>query len=176
MFERFTATARLSVIAAQELAREMGASHIRVEHVLLAVLEEADDALTARLESVTVSAESIRTALRAHAEFGSEDAKALESIGIDLDAVLTHLDATVGAEALDRTGDRGRRHLPFDKAAKNALKSALKEAAAHRDREIGNEHVLLGALEQGASTIRSLLPEGVTVDRVRSAVLPARAS
>lgn len=48
----------------------------------------------------------------------------------------------------------------------------MKEAVALRDRDIGVAHVLLGVLAQDDSTVRTLLPAGVTVARARGAISP----
>ena len=106
------------------------------------------------------------------AGLGPADAHALKSIGIDLDAVVSQVDAAFGAGALDRKREPARRHLPFDKAAKKALRQSMKEAVALRDRDIGVAHVLLGVLAQDDSTVRTLLPAGVTVARARGAISP----
>lgn len=42
MFERFSKHARLAVVVAQEEARQLRAPEIRVEHLLLGVLSQAE--------------------------------------------------------------------------------------------------------------------------------------
>ncbi|MGB2718284.1 MAG: Clp protease N-terminal domain-containing protein [Rhodococcus sp. (in: high G+C Gram-positive bacteria)] len=170
MFEKFTAAARLTVIDAQEVAREMGAPRICVEHLLLAALDGADESLKTRMSTLGVASDAVRSALRADSALGSEDARALESIGIDLNAVVSQVDAAFGAGALDRNSEQTRKHLPFDKAAKSALRQSLKEAVALRDREIGVAHVLLGVFGQDELAASSLLPVGVTLDAVRATI------
>lgn len=172
MFEKFTAAARLTVIDAQDVARELQSSRIGVEHLMIAALDGADESLRTRMTTLGVTSEAVRSVVQVSAGLGPADAHALKSIGIDLDAVVSQVDAAFGAGALDRKREPARRHLPFDKAAKKALRQSMKEAVALRDRDIGVAHVLLGVLAQDDSTVRTLLPAGVTVARARGAISP----
>ncbi|WP_442790630.1 Clp protease N-terminal domain-containing protein [Nocardia sp. NBC_01329] len=42
MFEKFSGNARMAVVAAQEQARELHSPEIRVEHLLLGLLEKGE--------------------------------------------------------------------------------------------------------------------------------------
>lgn len=154
MFERFTKSARSTVVAAQEHARELHSPDIRVEHLLLGLLNEAEPALRTLLERNGIAHDAALTELTtaARAEpLGAEDAEALRSIGIDLDAVRESLDANFGADALDRAipPDESRRlfgHIPFSRDAKKALELSLREAVARKDKTIESGHILLAIL------------------------------
>jgi hypothetical protein len=51
MFERFSRNARVSVVLAQEVARELDADEIRPEHLLVGVLQSAGRDLSSLLGS-----------------------------------------------------------------------------------------------------------------------------
>ncbi|MGW4742090.1 Clp protease N-terminal domain-containing protein [Nocardia xishanensis] len=159
MFERFSKSARTAVVIAQEDARELRSPSIEVEHVLLGLLTQAEPELKALLADAGLTREGVLSALNAegHAEpLGAEDAEALRSIGIDLDAVRESLEAGFGEDVLDRPLPEPRRgllgrqwyggHIPFTKDAKKVLELSLREALARKDKSIESGHVLLGIL------------------------------
>ncbi|MBF6352663.1 MULTISPECIES: Clp protease N-terminal domain-containing protein [Nocardia] len=166
MFERFTKSARSAVVAAQEHARELRSPDIRVEHLLLGVLEEAEPELRSMLERNGIAHDTALNELTAAARaepLGAEDAAALRSIGIDLDAVRESLEATFGADALDRaiSPEESRRlrfgHIPFSREAKKALELALREAVARKDKTIESGHILLAVLRTPTPATTELL-------------------
>ncbi|MFD6158524.1 Clp protease N-terminal domain-containing protein [Nocardia sp. NPDC060256] len=166
MFERFTKSARTAIVMAQEDARELRSPSIEIEHVLLGLLSQGEEDLKALLAEAGVTHESVMTALAAQRKgeplgsepLGEEDAEALRSIGIDLDAVRESLQANFGEDALDRPIPEGRRgpfgwgravtygHIPFTRDSKKVLELSLREALARKDKTIESGHVLLGIL------------------------------
>lgn len=178
MFERFARDARVAVVLAQEEARDLGAREIGVEHVLLGVLQGADGALRAVFDDVGLAADGVRDALGPGEDTTfAEDAEALRAIGIDLHAVRDAVEKSFGPDAFDSTprrcGRRRRRHrghLPFDRPARKALELALREALAHKGREIHTEHVLLGILRGGDRTALGLIAPHVDPARLCAAV------
>ncbi|MEU4340374.1 Clp protease N-terminal domain-containing protein [Nocardia sp. NPDC023852] len=162
MFERFSRSARTAIVNAQEDARELRAPNIEVEHVLLGLLSHGDPELKALLAEAGLTHESVLSRLADNGEeepLGAEDAEALRSIGIDLDAVRESLEANFGEDALDRAVPEPRRgpfgwgrgrgnvgHIPFTKDAKKVLELALREALGRKDKTIESGHVLLGIL------------------------------
>jgi ATP-dependent Clp protease ATP-binding subunit ClpA len=121
MFERFTAGARAVVVQAQEHARRLGHGYIGCEHLLLAAASTGEPAGAAlRDHGVTpagVEAEIVRLAGLGQAAglFSALDRDALASIGIDIDAVRTQIEAAFGPDALTRAGAgtcRGGRPAP----------------------------------------------------------------
>ena len=138
MFERFTASARGTVIRAQEEAADAGDHHVGTEHVVLALAQD-DGVAGAVLRDAGVTAESLRRWLRRVSRDdesgGRLDADALQSIGIDLDDVRRSVEETFGAGALDDVPGRagGRRwgrsgHIPFTARAKKSLERGLRQA------------------------------------------------
>ena len=148
MFEKFTSDAREAVIAAQREARHLKATRIEPVHVFLGVIASAKPGLRDALEGEGYTSESVRSRLSDGIALGDGDSKALESIGIDLDAVRASLEATFGEGALDRPADekRGWLRRKSGQIAKKALELALREAIAHKDSQIRCEHLLLGLL------------------------------
>jgi ATP-dependent Clp protease ATP-binding subunit ClpC len=95
MFERFTDRARRVLVLAQEEARLLNHNFIGTEHILLGLVRE-DDGVAA---------------------------KALESLGIRLDAVRQKVVETIGPAATSPTGSP-----PFTPRAKKVLELSLREA------------------------------------------------
>jgi ATP-dependent Clp protease ATP-binding subunit ClpA len=187
MFERFARAARYAIVEAQEQGRQLRSPSIDVEHVLLGLAMSPDDGLKQVLADNGVAADTLREALshkRSGEPLGAEDAAALRSIGIDLDAVRESLEATFGEDALDRVapapeqrrsrfgfgGGMNVGHIPFSRDAKKVLELSLREALTRGDRSIEAGHVLLGVLRAPNPVARSLLggPDGI--DHLRRAV------
>jgi hypothetical protein len=106
MFERFTETARLVVVQAQEDARRLGHNYIGCEHLLLAAATTGEPASAVlREQGVTperIEAEVLRTIGRGQVAdlLDGIDRQALAFIGIDLDAVRDRIEAAFGPDAL----------------------------------------------------------------------------
>jgi len=180
MFERFTERARQVVVAGQDEARALGATHIDTEHLLLAMMGDDESLGTRVLHRMGVEAPAVRTAVQAFAE---ADADALSALGIDLDAVRAKVEERFGPGALDRRprrdrrwwrGGRGGGHIPFSARAKKALEMALREGLLLQHNYIGTEHLLLGLLHDehsAASAVLRSLGVPVDLDRLRTYVL-----
>src|SRR4051812_44029461 len=181
MFERFSRSARVSVVLASEEARESNSDEIRPEHLLVGVLQSAGRDLSGVLGARGLTAGVIRDRLAAAASPGEEsfdeDAETLRSIGIDLRAVRDSVDDSFGAgtfdNALRRSGRRRRRrgHLPFTKPAKKVLELALRETLAHTNNWIGCEHIVLGIVRGGDKFAVGLITEHVDASELRHAVV-----
>ena len=179
MFERFTASARGTVVRAQEEAADACDHHVGTEHVVVALAQD-DGVAGAVLRDAGVTAESLRRWLRQvpadDESSGRLDADALQSIGIDLDDVRRRVEETFGAGALDDIPDRsgGRRwgrnrHIPFTARAKKSLELGLRQAIRLGDTRIGSEHLLLGVLDEGSGLgIRMLRDVGVDLAQLRA--------
>lgn len=185
MFERFSRSARTAVIVAQEDARELHASNIEVEHILLGVLAQAEPELTALLAEAGLTRDGVRRALAEQGNgipLGPEDAAALRSIGIDLDAVRESLEAHFGEDALDRAAPDPRRgpfpwsrgghygHIPFTKDAKKVLELALREALGRKEKTIESGHMLLGILRAPNQTTERLFGGSAAIGELRPKV------
>jgi ATP-dependent Clp protease ATP-binding subunit ClpA len=181
MFERFSGSARVSVVLAQEAARELNSDEIRPEHLLVGVLQSAGRDLSGALGGYGLTADTIRAQLTASVgpeqESFEADAEALKTIGIDLRAVRDAVARTFGPDAFDdalsKSGRRRRRrgHIPFTKPAKKVLELALREALAHKDNWIGCEHIVLGILRGGDKFTLGLITEHVDTDQLRGAIV-----
>lgn len=181
MFERFSRNARVSVVLAQEEARELEAEEIRPEHLLVGVLQSAGRDLSSVLGGFGLTADVIRDRLgeteSSRDESFDDDAETLRPFGIDLRAVRDSVDCTFGAgtydNALRKSGRRRRRrgHIPFTKPAKKVLELSLREALAHKDNWIGCEHIMLGILRGGDNFTVGLITEHVDASRLRGAII-----
>ncbi|WP_091608440.1 Clp protease N-terminal domain-containing protein [Arthrobacter koreensis] len=107
MFERFTQQARSSVVAAQEGARALQATQIFPAHVLLGAVASAE-ASKSPLAGILVEAGITSAALQPEllalgsaTVLNEQDAEALQSIGIDLQAVRRAVEEQFGPGALD---------------------------------------------------------------------------
>jgi ATP-dependent Clp protease ATP-binding subunit ClpA len=181
MFERFTRAARVAVVLAQEEARELHTREITPQYLLLGIVQAAGNDLSAVLGGYGLTVDAVRTRLIEAApktdEAFDEDAEALRAIGIDLQAVRDSVARTFGADAFDRalseSGRRRRRrgHVPLTRTAKKTLEYAVREALAHKDNQIGCEHLLLGILRSGDKEALGLITEHVYTAQLRAAIL-----
>ena len=181
MLERFSRSARVSVVLAQEEARELSSEEVRPEHLLVGVLKSAGRDLSGVLGGFGLTADTVRVQLasadRPDEESFEADAEALRSIGIDLQSVRDAVDRTFGADtydnALRRSGRRRRRsgRVPFTKPAKKVLELSLREALAHKDNWIGCEHIVLGILRGGDKFTLGVIAEHVDTAQLRAAVV-----
>ena len=190
MFERFTQSARDVVLASRSHARRLGHEQVRAEHLLLGVLA-GDTQGGVVLRELGLRQGDLETEMRV---LGHADAAALQTLGVDLDAVRKQAETTFGPDALRprpplrRRGLLRRRrpaqehdHLPFTSGAKRALEQSLRQALALKDEEIRAEHVLLGLLasddDPAAVLLRRLgVAPPVVRDRLRAAPAVRRAS
>ncbi|MZD04026.1 peptidase [Streptomyces sp. SID5785] len=172
MFERFTQGARDVVRGAVAHAEQERAPHVDEGHLLLALLEARGTRAAFALGALGAATEARRASIgrglteaRRRAGLSQADAEALAGLGIDVDAIVSRIEETHGVGAL--SGGRrfgGRR--PFTKEAKGVLERSLRIALAHRDRSIGDQHLLL-ALTTRPGTVGEVLAEhGVTADAV----------
>ena len=139
MFERFTDRARRVVVLAQEEARLLNHNYIGTEHLLLGLIHEQQGVA----------------------------AKALESLGIRLEAVRAQVEEIIGQGQRAPTG-----HIPFTPRAKKTLELSLREALAIKHSYIGTEHILLGLLREGEGVAAQVLVRlGADLSRVRQQVI-----
>ncbi|MFB6836826.1 Clp protease N-terminal domain-containing protein [Streptomyces sp. NPDC056361] len=178
MFERFTQAARAVVKGAVERAERDGADVVTKEHLLLALLDRDDTRAAAALRTLCPPDRrpSLVAALadaRRRAGLSRADTKALADLGIDVGAIVARVEETHGTGALagDRKGSGwwpGRR--TFSREAKTVLEKSLRVAVSRKDREIGDEHILLALTLTGGVVAEALADHGVTYAAVDSAV------
>jgi prophage maintenance system killer protein len=124
MFRRFTDRARRAVQLAQEEARLLNHHYVGTEHLLLGLLSEGEGVA----------------------------AKALESLGISLEAVRAQVEELIGHGQSAPAGP-----IPFTPRAKKALALSLREALQLGHNYIGTEHLLLGLVREGEGVAAELL-------------------
>jgi len=139
MFERFTDRARRVVVLAQEEARMLNHNYIGTEHILLGLIHEGEGVA----------------------------AKALESLGISLDAVRLQDEEIIGQGQQAPSG-----HIPFTPRAKKVLELSLREALQLGHNYIGTEHILLGLIREGEGVAAQVLVKlGADLNKVRQQVI-----
>jgi len=139
MFERFTDRSRRVVVLAQEEARILHHNYIGTEHLLLGLIHEGEGVA----------------------------ARALESLGISLEAVRQQVEEIIGEGQQAPSG-----HIPFTPRAKKVLELSLREALQHGHNYIGSEHILLGLIREGEGVAAQVLVRlGADLSRVRQQVI-----
>jgi ATP-dependent Clp protease ATP-binding subunit ClpC len=139
LFERFTDRARRVVVLAQEEARLLNHNYIGTEHILLGLIHEGEGVA----------------------------AKALESLGISLEAVRSQVEEIIGQGGASPSG-----HIPFTPRAKKVLELSLREALQLGHNYIGTEHILLGLIREGEGVAAQVLVKlGADLSRVRQQVI-----
>jgi ATP-dependent Clp protease ATP-binding subunit ClpC len=139
MFERFTDRARRVVVYAQEEARLLNHNYIGTEHILLGLIHEGEGVA----------------------------ARALESLGISLEAVRVQVEEIIGRGETSPSD-----HIPFTPRAKKVLELSLREAKKLNHDYIGTEHILLGLLREGEGVGPQVLVKlGADLAQVRGRVI-----
>jgi ATP-dependent Clp protease ATP-binding subunit ClpA len=94
-------------------------------------------------------------------------AKALESLGISLEAVRQQVGEIIGQGQQAPSG-----HIPFTPRAKKVLELASREASHLGHSYIGTEHILLGLIREGEGVAAQVLVKlGADLNRVRQQVI-----
>ena len=138
MFERFTDRARRIVVMAQEEARVLNHNFVGAEHILLGLVREGHGVAP----------------------------KALESLGISLEAVRRQVEETIGRGQHEAT-----ERIPFTPGAKKVLELSVSESRLLGADYIGTEHILLGLIREGDGVAAAVLVAlGADLDRTRQAV------
>ncbi|MFI9151892.1 Clp protease N-terminal domain-containing protein [Streptomyces sp. NPDC053367] len=173
MFERFTKDARTVVEGAAAHADRVGAEQVDETHVLLALLDRDGSRGSFALAALGLSGERRERVVGDLAEarrkggLSRADEEALSGLGIDVAAIVSRVEETHGEGALARDGgrrSRGRR--PFGRGAKELLTQTLRIALAHKDRAIGDEHLLLALTARPGVPAEVLADHGVTYDGI----------
>jgi ATP-dependent Clp protease ATP-binding subunit ClpA len=184
MFERFSTPAREVVVRARQEAKSLHHPRIGTEHLLLALLDEQAGAAYTVLSEAGMDRERVladieRLVGTPSKILGEDDAAALKTIGIDLDAVLARIEESFGSGALDvprpptRRGLFGRKEDPsgFSPKAKKDLGLALREAIRLGSNYIGPEHLLLGILRGDGLAAQILTEAGLSFEALRRAIV-----
>jgi ATP-dependent Clp protease ATP-binding subunit ClpA len=171
MFERFTQDAREVVVGAQDEAFRLHSGHIGTEHLLLALTRRNSTPTSAVLSRHGLTHDRVARSVGR----GDLDAEALTTLGIDLDAVRSTVEASFGPGALDAPDPRRRGgHLPFTRRAKKALELSLRETLALDQKAITDGHLTLGLLRDGDGRAMKVLADlGVDAAELRKDVRTA---
>jgi ATP-dependent Clp protease ATP-binding subunit ClpA len=141
MFERFTDRARRVVVLAQEEARLLNHDYIGTEHLLLGLAHEGQGVA----------------------------AKALEVLGIRLEAIRSQVEEIIGRGESEAASSG---HIPFTPRAKKVLELSLRESQQLGHNYIGTEHILLGLIREGQGVAAQVLVKlGADFSRVRQQVI-----
>ena len=196
MFERFTRDARTVVVSAIDRCATLDADEVRPVHLLLALTSQGNGARDL-LAAHGITEDAVGAALGAPrptppAPLGDDDAAALRSLGIDLDAIREAVDSQFGEGALEgalegappSTGgvdpadvdlDLSRRRFALGgsvrlgRGAKKVLELSLREAIRVHAGEIRSEHIALAVLRTDDDAVRMLLGSlGVDVPALRA--------
>ena len=120
-------------------ARLLNHNYIGTEHILLGLIHEGEGVA----------------------------AKALESLGISLEAVRSQVEEIIGQGGSSPSG-----HIPFTPRAKKVLELSLREALQLGHNYIGTEHILLGLIREGEGVAAQVLVKlGADLSRVRQQVI-----
>lgn len=139
MFERFTDRARRVVVLAQNEARALNHNYIGTEHILLGLIREGEGVA----------------------------AKALESMGISLDAVRQEVEEFIGQGTKAPEAE-----IHFTPRAKKVLELSLREGLQMGHKYIGTEFLLLGLIREGDGVAAQVLVKlGADLPRVRQQVI-----
>ncbi|WP_416968444.1 Clp protease N-terminal domain-containing protein [Streptomyces sp. 4F14] len=172
MFERFTQDAREVVRGAVDRCEEAGARTIGVEHLLLTLLEREGSRGAFALAALGADRwrDSVREELaeaRRRAGLSRAEADALAGLGIDVAEIVSRVEEAHGVGALSGDGrDKGwwSGRRSFGREAKDVLERSLRIAVAHRDRHIGDEHILLAVTVMPGVSGEVLADRGVTYE------------
>jgi len=139
MFGRFTERAQRVIVLAQEEARRLNFNYVGTEHLLLGLVREGEGIA----------------------------ARALESLGIDLERVRGEVEKVIGHGSAPPHGEVS--YTP--RAKKVVMELAFEEARHLGHNYIGTEHLLLGLIREGEGVAARVLENiGIDLERVRKTV------
>ena len=138
-FDRYTDRAKRVVVLAQQEARMLNHNYMGTEHLLLGLIHEGEGVA----------------------------AKALEAMGIGLDAARQHVEEIIGLGQQTPSG-----HIPFTPRLKKVLQLSFREALQLGHNYVGPEHLLLGLVREGDGVAAQVLVRlGADLNRVRQQVI-----
>jgi ATP-dependent Clp protease ATP-binding subunit ClpC len=123
MFGRFTERAQKVLSLAQEEAARLGHNNIGTEHILLGLIREGDGIA----------------------------AKALKSLGLDLDKIREEVESLIGR------GQDQPINIAYTPRAKKVIEMTIDEARKMMHTYVGTEHILLGLIREGEGVAARVL-------------------
>ncbi len=146
-FERFTERAQDAAQRAYEILQRYGHNQVDTEHILLALLEQADGVIP----------------------------MILERLSVDVNLMRSRLDEALRTGAKAAIYGQGAGQFFITPRAKRVIDVANEEANRLRDEYISTEHIFLAILnERGTATAKILADAGVTRERVVDAIKDVR--
>lgn len=140
MFGRYSERAQRVIVLAQEEARRLNYNYVGTEHLLLGLIREGSGVA----------------------------AKALQSLGINLEQVRKEIEKIIGKGNAPLGGEIG--YTP--RAKKVVMELALEEAREMSHNYVGTEHILLGLIREGEGVAARVLENmGADLDKVRQEVV-----
>jgi ATP-dependent Clp protease ATP-binding subunit ClpC len=143
MFERFTDQARQVLVLAQEEARVLNHGYVGAEHILLGLIREGEGVAAKALESLGISLQAVRQQV--------EEVIGLEQQVEEVIGPQQQVEEIIGLEQQAAFG-----HIPFTSftpGGKKALELSLREALQLGHHYIGTEHILLASMIQGVGEV-----------------------
>ncbi|HEY3363766.1 MAG TPA: ATP-dependent Clp protease ATP-binding subunit [Symbiobacteriaceae bacterium] len=140
MFSRYTERAQRVIVLAQDEARRLNYDYVGTEHLLLGLIREGEGIA----------------------------AKALQSLGIQLEQVRAEVEKMIGKGTASTRGEIG-----FTPRAKKVMvELAIEEARLLGHNYVGTEHILLGLIREGEGVAAQVLQNlGAELERVRNQVI-----
>lgn len=140
MFSRYTERAQRVIVLAQDEARRLNYDYVGTEHLLLGLIREGEGIA----------------------------AKALQSLGIQLEQVRAEVEKMIGKGSASTRGEIG--FTP--RAKKVMIELAIEEARLLGHNYVGTEHILLGLIREGEGVAAQVLQNlGAELERVRNQVI-----
>ncbi|HEX6988997.1 MAG TPA: Clp protease N-terminal domain-containing protein, partial [Bacillota bacterium] len=140
MFGRYSERAQRVIVLAQEEARRLNYNYVGTEHLLLGLIREGTGIA----------------------------AKALQSLGINLEQVRAEIEKVIGRGNAPMSGEIG--YTP--RAKKVVMELAPEEARLLGHNYVGTEHILLGLIREGEGVAARVLENmGADLEKVRQQVI-----
>src|SRR3972149_9543065 len=143
-FQKFTIKSQEAVQSAQEIAASFNNQAIEPEHLLAALVQDADGVVV----------------------------PVLRKIGADTDAIKMRIPGLI--EKLPRISGAGSGNFYFGQAMQSVFDAAVKEAQSLKDEFVSTEHLLLAMTQGRSAAGRLLADQGVTKDRIFRALKDVR--
>jgi ATP-dependent Clp protease ATP-binding subunit ClpA len=177
MFERFTDQARTVLVEAQAEAVETRVGFMGTEHLLIGMLREDTGLAAVILAQHGIGLPAVKEKVDAFLSEqgyvrGVDQAAALATLGIDIDAVRAAVEAAFGEGSLPDPAT----NPPVTPRVVRCLELALAASFRWRQRYIDTEHLLVGVLEEAGGLAASVLRDlGADLASLTDAVKQAAA-
>ncbi len=146
-FERFTERAQDAAARAYEILQRYGHNQVDSEHILLALLEQADGVIP----------------------------QILEKLNVDVNAMRARLDEILRASPKAAIYGQGTNQVFITPRVKRIIDLANEEANRLRDEYISTEHIFLAILSEKNTAVAKILSDaGISRDRVNDAIKDVR--